>query len=270
MSRRRIANVLRKEWRVMVNDGTTLFMLGVLPFLILLEPFVVVRVVSAAAGQAILNSPFFQNAMARFVAANSAVAGLPPLDRVSVFLAVQVDFFILLVPTMIAVFTAANSIVEEKLSRSLEPLLATPVRTSELLLGKALAGAIPAFVMTWVCAGVYLLAVALFGWARLLPYIVTPAWYLDFALLAPGIALLSFLLGVIGSARAKDYRSAQNRVLFIIFPIFALIAAQITGIVWFTPLATALLGVGIILIDAFVLRAAVRLFQRESIVIRWR
>jgi hypothetical protein len=41
-------------------------------------------------------------------------------------------------------------------------------------------------------------------------------------------------------------------------------------VVWFTPLLTIFLGLAISLIDILVLRVAVRLFQRESIVVRWR
>ncbi len=270
MSRRRIANVLRKEWRVLASDRSTFALILAMPLLILIEPFVVVRLATSLAGQSILNTPFFQSALAKLVDAIPAAASLPPLDRVGLLLVVQVNFFLLLVPTVIAVYSSANSIVEEKLSHSLEPLLATPVRTSELLLGKALAGAIPAFLLTWVSAGAYLLAVDLSGWGRLIPYIVNGGWILDFLLLSPGIAVLSFLLGVIGSSRAKDYRSAQNFSLFIILPVLALIAVQVSGVIWFTTLATALLGVGIVVVDIIVLRIAVRLFQRESIIIRWR
>ena len=81
---------------------------------------------------------------------------------------------------------------------------------------------------------------------------------------------LAFLLGIIGSSRAKDHRSAQNMVLFIIFPVLALIALQMTGVIWFTPLRTLIMGLAICVIDVLVLRIAVRLFQRESIVVRWR
>ncbi len=270
MNQRRVKNVLRKEWLILSKDRSTFALVLAMPLLILIEPFVVVRLAAALAGQSILDTPFFQSALSKLVEAIPAAASLPALDRVALLLVVQVNFFLLLVPTVIAVYTGSSSIVEEKLSHSLEPLLATPVRTSELLLGKALAGAIPAFLLTLVSAGAYLLAVELSGWGRLMPYIVTGSWFLDFLLLSPGIALLSFLLGVIGSSKAKDYRSAQNYSLFIVLPVLALIAVQITGLVWFTPLATVLLGVGVILIDIIVLRVAVRLFQRESIIIKWR
>jgi len=81
--------------------------------------------------------------------------------------------------------------------------------------------------------------------------------------------MLSFMLGVIGSSRARDAKSAQNMALVIIFPVLALIGVQVTGLVWFTPLLTLVLAIGIGVADIIVLRVAVRLFQRESIVVKW-
>jgi hypothetical protein len=84
------------------------------------------------------------------------------------------------------------------------------------------------------------------------------------------VALLSFLLGIIGSSRAKDTKSAQNMALFIVLPVLLLIAVQITGLVWFTWLLTLALAAAIGLVDFLVLRIAVGLFQREAIVVMWR
>ena len=77
------------------------------------------------------------------------------------------------------------------------------------------------------------------------------------------------VLGVIGSSRARDAKSAQNVAVVIILPVLALIAVQVTGLVWFTPILTLALALGIGIVDIIVLRVAVRLFQRESIVVKW-
>jgi len=144
------------------------------------------------------------------------------------------------------------------------------VRTGELLLGKALAGAVPALVVSWACAGISLIVFNVMEWGYLSPYLLTANWYLNLFLLTPLIAILSFLLGVIGSARAKDARNAQTLSMFIILPVFALIAAQVTGVLWLSPLVTVILGVVIFFIDLAVMRLSVRLFQRESIIIKWK
>ena len=162
------------------------------------------------------------------------------------------------------------SVVDEKLSGSLEALLATPVRTSELLLGKAMAGWMPALLVTWVCSGLTLAAVALLGWGHLVSLVVTPTWVVCFFLLAPAIALLAFLLGIIGSSRARDAKSAQNLALLIVLPVLGLIALQLTGVVALGLWGTLAVAGIVALVDCLVLRAAVRLFRREAIVLSWR
>jgi ABC-type Na+ efflux pump permease subunit len=270
MDKKRIKNILLKEWQMLSRDPTMLMMVTMLPLLILGEAIAIIWLIDRFGGDAIAANVFFQGTLGKLMAALPAATLLPTSDQVKVFLLTQLNLYVLLIPTMIAISSASFSIVEEKMSRSLEPLLATPVRTDELLMGKALAGAIPAVLVSWICAGIYLCIVGLVGWSYLLPYLLTTNFFLNTLLLAPLIAVLSFLLGVVGSSRAKDARNAQTGAFFIILPVFALIAVQMTGLLWLSPLATALLGVVLVLADIGMLKLAVRLFQRESIIIKWR
>ncbi len=270
MARRRLKNILIKEWLVMTSDANNVLLITLLPLLIVGELILYVWAIDRFAAQAIIANPLFQAALEKMRQALPMVGMLSPREQLQVLSLDQFNFFILLIPTMIAMNFAAFSIVEEKLSRSLEPLLATPVRTWELLLGKALSGAVPALLMTWVCAGIFVGAVEGLGWGRLLPFVLTPSWFLSVFLVTPAVAVLSFVLGVIGSSRSKDPRSAQTIALVIVLPVLALIAVQVTGLLWFTPLLTVALALGLFLIDAGALRVAVSLFQRESIVVKWR
>src|SRR5574338_688738 len=67
----------------------------------------------------------------------------------------MVLFSIIFMPLIIPINIAAYSIVGEKTTRSLEPLLATPITTAELLIGKTLAAAIPAIVATYGAFAVF-------------------------------------------------------------------------------------------------------------------
>lgn len=49
----------------------------------------------------------------------------------------------MLIPTVVPLTIAIYSVIGEKSARTLEPLLAAPVRVGELLLAKSLASAIP-------------------------------------------------------------------------------------------------------------------------------
>ncbi len=70
-------------------------------------------------------------------------------DCFQVFLVSQFMLLFMIIPLAIPVTISAYSIVGEKTTRSLEPLLATPITTAELLIGKSLASLIPAVVATY-------------------------------------------------------------------------------------------------------------------------
>jgi ABC-2 type transport system permease protein len=269
MSSRRIRNILRKEWAVIFKDLNNVLFVTLLPLIIVAEPLGIIWAVARFGGESLVSSPLIQSAVIKLTGEIPIAASLPPDQQFQILLLSQFKFFLMLIPTMIAVGFATFSIIEEKQSRSLEPLLATPVRTWELLLGKALSGAIPALIVTWVCALIFFLGVMILGWGNLVSLVLTPSWYITFFVLTPGVAILSFLMGVIGSSRAKDAKNAQNMIVLIVLPVLVIIAIQVTGVLWFTPFLTLLLSIGLLAVDYFVLRVAVRLFQRESIVIKW-
>jgi ABC-2 type transport system permease protein len=270
VSRKRILNILLKEWQYLFTDINTALLVTLVPLIIVGQLILYIWLAANFAGESALNVSIFQNALANLQKATPEVAALSGAEQFRVLLLSQFTFYLLLVPVMISISVATFSIVDEKLSGSLEAVLATPVKTWELLLGKALAGAIPSLIVTWICAGIFLLVVSLMGWGDLLNMVMTPVWFISLFLFTPAVTVLSFLLGVIGSSKAKDAKSAQNIVIVVIFPVLALIAIQITGIIWFTAFSALVLVAAIVMADLLVLRAAVKLFQRESIVVRWR
>ena len=270
MARRRILNILLKEWRLLVADANSLLLVTLLPLVVVGQGIAYVWLASRFGGATMLASPVFQTAIQKLVGEMPALAQSSGEEQLVVLLLSQFNFFLLLIPAMIAINVATFSIVDEKVTGSLEALLATPVRTWELLLGKALAGVIPALIVTWVSAGVFLLAVGVLGWGEQAAAVTNAKWYLMLFVLTPAMAVLSFLLGVIGSSRARDAKSAQSLAVVVVLPVMALIGIQVTGVVWFTPWLTLVLAAGIAVADAITLRIAVTLFSRESILSRWR
>ena len=253
----------------MFTDPNGALFVILVPVIIVGQAMLVIWLAAEFGGESAASVGVFAASLEKLKNAMPAVAALPAVQQFQVLLLSQLTFYLLLIPTMIAMSFATFSIVDEKTSRSLEPLLATPVRTWELLLGKALSGALPALVMTWVCAGLALAGVLGLGWGHLLPLVITPTWYLCLFLLTPVVVVLSFLLGIIGSSRAKDAKGAQNIALVIILPVLVLVAVQVTGLAWFSPLPTLILALGIGAVDIVVLFVATRLFQRESIFVKW-
>ncbi len=258
MSARRIKNVLLKEWALIARSPSTLLFGLIVPLVIVGQAVFLSWIVPRFAGAA----------LAGWI--GEGTSGLDQTAELRVLIMNQFPLFVLLIPAMVANVFATLSIVEEKMTRTLEPLLATPVRTGELLLGKILAGAVPAVAVAWGSAGIFVLAASLLGWGDLFPLVLTVPWILALALVTPAISILSFLIGVIGSSRANDVKSAQNLAVVVVLPIFALIVVQVLGVVRFNVVATILLGAGLFAVDAGVLPMAVRLFGRESILVRWR
>jgi ABC-2 type transport system permease protein len=212
-------------------------------------------------------------------AAGGLLQGVPGADEIIFQGADQVKatllspFLVLFqsIPLVVPITIASYSIVGEKQQRSLEPLLATPIKTWELLVAKALSAAIPGVLSTWWGFALFILAGRFFSsediYNRLL---ISPAWLLAIVLLAPLFTLCAVGLGIIISSRAKDPNSAQQLGSLLILPVIALLIAQVSGAVHVG--VTLILGIafGVGLLDALLLVAAVRLLRREEILTGWK
>ncbi|MCC7539457.1 MAG: ABC transporter permease, partial [Deltaproteobacteria bacterium] len=199
---------------------------------------------------------------------------LGPAVGMNVLLNDQLMFMLLLLPATIPMAIAAHSIVGEKQSRSLEAVLATPITTTELLVGKTLAAALPAIVLGWLAYVVACVAVAVVGRPGVLAFLVRPTWTIGMALYAPLLALLSTTAAVMGSARFNDPKAAQGVAAFFVVPLIGSGTAVLMGGLFgqaMLQLEWLLLGAGVLLVvDVVLLRIAVRVFGRESILTRWK
>ncbi len=270
MNYHRLRAIVAKELLVLTRDKNNIFVVTLLPLLVVGQVIAIIWLVQRFAVSSMVDSALIQGALEKLAGVLPEVAVMDMADQIRVLLLSQLSFYLLLIPMVIAISFSTFSVVDEKLSGSLEALLATPVRTGELLLGKALAGWCPAVVVTWICSGVTLAVVSLLGWSRLVSMVVTPAWIVSLLLLTPGVALLAFLLGIIGSSRARDAKNAQNLVVLAVVPVFGIVALQITGVVCFNLVGTLAVAAVLGLVDYLVLRIAVRLFRREAIVLNWK
>ncbi len=65
-------------------------------------------------------------------------------------------------------------------------------------------------------------------------------------------------------------KNAQTLSLVVILPLFGLIALQVLGVVLFTPLLMLAVAGVLAVVSYLLLRAAVALFKRETILVRWK
>jgi ABC-2 type transport system permease protein len=200
-------------------------------------------------------------------------AELRDMDPMHAFLLMMNDqflFYFLLIPMVMPVYIAAYSIIGEKETKSLEPLLATPVSTWELLVGKSLAATVPAVILTWLS-----FIVLIFGSYFIMPgpvflALIRPVWLVGMALLSPLLALLSVFSGIIASSRMNDPRAAQQVTAIFIIPIIALSLVVLAGKIFLSVPMVILAAAVTLAVDCIVLYFAVKLFQRETILTRWK
>ena len=200
-------------------------------------------------------------------------AELQDMDPMHAFLILMNDqylFYFLLIPMMMPVYIAAYSIVGEKETKSLEPLLATPISVWELLVGKSIAAVVPSVVLTW-----FSFIVLVIGGYFIMPELVflaliRPVWIVGMALLSPLLALLSVFSGVIVSSRMNDPRAAQQVTGIFVVPIVALSLAVLAGKIFLSVAMVVMAAAVTLALDCLALYFAIKLFQRETILTRWK
>lgn len=183
----------------------------------------------------------------------------------------QFFFMYMLIPAIIPLSIAAYSIIGEKNGKTLEPLLATPLSTAEILIGKSLAAVIPAVAVSWLSYGL-LVAEAWFGAgpdiARM--FLLQPVWLVAILLLSPALSILSVELGVIISARSSDPRAAQQISVVFVLPLLGLMLASAANKIFVGPGMVAVAAVVILLADAVLMFLGTKAFGRETILTRWK
>jgi ABC-2 type transport system permease protein len=169
-----------------------------------------------------------------------------------------------------AMSVATYSIIGEKTTRSLEALLASPVRTAELLSAKTLASAVPATLVTWLAVAAYTLLVGWLGGPAVRSLVIDPPALALVVLGVPLVALFGLGTGVVVSSRVNDPRSAQQVGGLLVLPIVALMVGQSAGL-FLLSLEMVLAGALLLaVLDLVVLALGVSLFNREAILTRWK
>jgi ABC-2 type transport system permease protein len=258
----RIKAIIGKEMMEAAKNKMIVSTMALLPVLILAISLGTLYAISAGIGGDSLKGG--TNGMPEYL------KGMDPKDAIGIMMVTQYLFLFLVVPASIPVTIASYSIVGEKEAKSLEPLLATPIRTWELLLAKGVAAALPGAVISWLIFGLFVLGVRLIASDVVFAVVTNPVWIIANIVVSPLLATLSVLLGIIASSRMNDPRAVQQLVAFLVVPIVLIGIGQSTGLFLVNAAMVSLGALLVLLIDLGLLFLAVRLFQRETILTRWR
>jgi ABC-2 type transport system permease protein len=233
----RLAAVVRKELRVLLRNRFIIGTMSVLPVVFLITPMIDIFRLGADVPSVLVQR----------------VAG-------STFL------LLLVVPVVVPAAIAAYSVVGEREQGTLEPLLTTPLRREELLLGKALAAIVPSVVIA------YLLFALVIGSAQLFASdpavasaLVQSSQLVGEFLFAPLLAGWSIWVGIAVSARASDVRVAQQLGTLASLPPLAVVA--LIDLQVLTPSVTLALtfALALLVADIVMWRIVSAMFDRERL-----
>jgi len=166
---------------------------------------------------------------------------------------------------------ASYSIVGEKVEKSLEPLLATPVTDGEILLGKSLAAFLPTILATYVSAAIYMTLVDRTLYS-VVGYVYYPNWEMVVLLflLTPLTCLLSIELNVITSSKVTDVRAASQLGSIIFAPFIGLYLAGEIGVITLDTTTLLIISAIFAALAVGMFFLSTRIFQREEILTKWK
>jgi ABC-2 type transport system permease protein len=257
-----IATIVGRDWEETLRNRLLLATI--------LIPPVVLTIVPLIAGSIIQGRALPDSIAQSVIAQRPEWSNLTPREMTAAFGIQQFLVFFLMLPAYIPLSIASYSIVGEKTSRSLEAVLATPIRTLELLTGKAISALIPGLMAGWLTYVAFVLLTGLLYGSHLAGVVTDGSWLAGTFLLGPAIGLASVVAGVIVSARVNDPRTAQQIGGIVIVPLVGIAVVQASGAILFGAVGYAITAAIVLIVSAIGLRVGVVLFGRETILTRWR
>jgi ABC-type Na+ efflux pump permease subunit len=189
LSRRRVRAVYRKELREYRRNGAIIVAMAIFPLIVIIQPLIAILVVSSAA--------------------SSVLAHEQPL------------LYLLAIPALVPATLASYSVVGERQQGTLEPVLTTPIRDKEFLLGKALAAFVPSLVVSYGVYAIFIAAVELLAHPGIAPAVIHGPELLAQLVFTPLLAAWSIWVGIGISARTNDVRTAQQLSALASLPTIA-------------------------------------------------
>jgi ABC-type Na+ efflux pump permease subunit len=238
--KQRVVAVFRKELRDFRRNKFVIGTMVALPLFFILLP--IGNVLSIKAGEA-----------------DAAIKGVVGGASLTFFL----------VPLILPTVIAGYGIIGEREQATLEPVLTTPVRESELLIGKALSAVVPSVAIAYAMFAIYVALVHAFAIRQVVDIVWRPAQFLAVILFAPLLSLFSIWVGLAFSARSSDVRVAQQLSGLAMLPMLGLLALFTFQIVSPTVEVAVIGAVGLIVVDAVAWRVVSAMFDRERLLTRY-
>lgn len=223
-----------KEVREYRRNGNIIFAMAILPLIFIIQPLIQVFTLPPTASE--------------------------PLRHEHVLL------YMLGIPVLVPAAVAAYSVVGERLQGTLEPLLSTPVRRDELLLGKALAAFVPSVAVAYGVFALFLVLVELFARGAIASALIRGPELVAQVVFTPLLATWSIWVGIAVSARSSDPRIAGQLALLFSLPTVAVTSLIAFNVIPATLGTAIVVGAALLILDRLGGRFAAALFDRERLI----
>ena len=253
---RKVFVILRKEFLEILQQRVLLYTILLPPLLFVVIPFIFLQRVGNGSNASTLYVPSLQG-----LTVHEYTQGVVGTTFSNIY-----SLLSMIVPSIIA----AYSIIGEKTNHTLEPLLATPVRRWQLLAGKILAALLPAVLITWVSGGLFIAELAIVTDANVVSHVVTGGWLILFIAGTPLLGLIAVSVMTAISSRVNDTRTAQQLSIWAVVPIIGIILGELSGQFELTVLVAVIACLILAPIAILLTWGAAQLFQRETILTRWK
>lgn len=234
VSGRRVRAIYRKELREYRRNGSIVAAMAVIPLIFFIPPLIDIFSLPA-----------------------SASADLTHGDPL---------LYMLGIPAIAPALIAAYAVVGERQQGTLEPLLMTPIRREEFMLGKALASFIPSLAISYAVYALVLAAVELFAQPPVASVLVRGPVLLAQLIFTPLLAGWSIWIGIAISTRSSDTRVAQQLGMLASVP-----SGVVTSLIAYNVIPASIglacgLGLVLLLLNGLGWRLTSALFDRQRLI----
>ncbi len=234
VSTRRVRAIFRKEFREYRRNGFIIWTMAVIPLIFLIQPLIQVFALPASAST--------------------------PLRHEHVLL------YMLGIPALVPSFVAAYAVVGERQQGTLEPVLTTPIRREELLLGKALAALLPSIAVAYVVYGLFLACVELLALPTVASALIRVPDLLAQLFFTPLLAGWSIWIAILISTRSNDVRVAQQLASLASLPSIALTTLVAFNVIKASLVTALIAAAALLLLNRIGWRLVSAMFDRERLV----
>lgn len=234
ISTRRVRAIAGKELREYRRNGNAVYATGILPLIFLIQPLI----------QAFLVPP-------------SAAGALRHQHSL---------LYMLAIPVLVPAALASYAVVGERLQGTLEPILTTPARREELLLGKAFAVFVPSVAIAYAVFALFIALVELFARPVVASALIQGDQLLAQLLFTPPLAAWSIWVGIAISVRSSDPRTAAQLAILASLPTIAVTTLIAFNILPATRTTALGLAAALLLLVGLGWRVASAIFDRERLI----